>query len=229
MSGWYLLSHLFWLPAIAVTFRLIYRGKYPVASAAVSYFLGCLAVIPALLIQSVWNVHVPESPVANVVAVPLWACPVEEWAKLLAALGAARLLKEETNRRAFLALAVAASLGFAAAETVLFVMERGAHLLPIRVLISMPAHLSFTLFAAAGLAGSPSKEVSRRTFWGWWMLASAAHTAYSGPLAFDPDVSWCVPVGVMSTLLAASVALAAIRVKRRPLDRGKHRDQSPQF
>lgn len=216
MSGWYLLSHLFWLPAIAVIFRLIYRGKYPVAAAALSYFLGCLAVIPALLIQSVWNVHVPESPVSNMIALPLWACPVEEWAKLLAALGAARLLKEETNQRAFLALAVAASLGFAAAETVLFVMERGAYLLPVRVLISMPAHVSFTLFAAAGLAGSPSREVSRRTFWGWWMLASVAHTAYSGPLVLDSEVSWWVPVGVMGTLLGASVALAAVRVGRRP-------------
>lgn len=216
MSGWYLLAHLFWLPAIAVVFKLLYTGRHPVSSAALSYFLGCLSVIPALLIQSVWNVHVPESPASNLLELPLWACPVEEWAKLLAAVGTARLLKEETNRRAFLALGVSASLGFAAVETVLFIMQRGVEILPVRVLISMPAHVSFTLFAAAGLAGSPSRQVTRRSFWAWWLLASLAHTAYSGPLAFDPEVSWCVPVGVLGSLLTAAVILALVRVKRRP-------------
>jgi len=217
VPAWYLVVHLFWIPAIALVFRFAYTARWPVRAAALSYFFGCVSVVPAFLIESVWNVYVPESRITNVLELPLWACPVEEWAKLLAALLTARLLNLAPHRRSFIALAISASLGFAAAETLLFVMERGAEILPLRVLISMPAHVSFTMFAAVGLAGSRTREVTRRTFWGWWFLSSVAHTAFSAPLVFDPDVSPFLPILLMAAFLTGAGLLATVRLRRRRL------------
>jgi RsiW-degrading membrane proteinase PrsW (M82 family) len=214
MSPWYLTVHLFWIPAIAVLFKLVYRGSHSVLAACLSYFLGCLGVIPALVLQAVWNVHVPAGEVATLLELPLWAAPVEEGVKLFAALLAARLLLLDCSRRDFVCLAAGAALGFAAAETLFSVAFNGFDVLPLRVLVSMPAHASFTLFAAIGLAGSARPQVTRRTFWGWWLLSSLAHTSYSAPLLLDRDAALWLPGLIMLAFVALAGVFAAFRLRR---------------
>lgn len=214
MPGWSLTVHLFWIPTLALVFRLLYRGRHPFMAALLAYSLGGVAILAALFMQAAWNISLPENQIMTLLELPLWSAPVEEWAKLLAAVVTARVVSPDRPSRDFVAISVAASLGFAGGETVLFVMEKGADVLPLRVLISMPAHVSFTLLAAIGLAGGRSPRETRRLFWSWWALASLAHTAYNAPLLLDPETSPLYPLAATLLFFGLALLFAWLRLKR---------------
>lgn len=210
----YMLAHIGWLPALVVLFRLAYRERNPVFAAAVSYFFGCIGTIIALAMQAVWHDYMPQSPVLDAVGLILYRIPVEEWTKIVAALLAARVLQIPLNRISFIPIAVSSSLGFAATETALYVTEFGLDLLPVRVLLSIPAHISFTLFTAIGIATAKDAEMTKRTVWGWWLLSLFAHVSYNVMLLLTPSSTIIVPFSLVGVLYAGAISIAVIRFKK---------------
>lgn len=213
MTPWTLLVHLIWVPSLFVLFLKVYRGPYPLVSALLAYFLGALMTVPALGMQLLWNLSVPETPASSILEMPLWSIPIEEGAKVFAALLAARFLGYAPPRRCFLPLAIAAALGFAAAETAMAVVQMGPDVLPLRTVLSVPAHVIYTTFAAAGLAGSPRDPIGKLAFLGWWSLSVAAHLTFNGLLTYFPDASPLEAFQVLAVLGVLAGALATLRTR----------------
>jgi RsiW-degrading membrane proteinase PrsW (M82 family) len=210
MSPWTILVHLAWLPVVFILFLKLYKGPHPVAAALLAYFLGGLMVTPALALQQLWNAMVPRGSISEMLELPLWFIPVEEGSKLVAALLSAVVLRYEPPRRSFLPIAVAAALGFAVAETGFAVAVFGADSLPLRVLVSVPSHAVFTLFAAAGLVGKPAHPFRLRAFLGWWTLATGAHFAFNIVSLHETEADaldvfvWQAELGAAAALLATA-------------------------
>jgi len=212
VSPWTLLIHLAWLPLLLIAFLKLYRGPHPWPAAMLAYFLGSFMVLPAFGMQQVWNWSVPRSDLVTLLEMPIWFVPVEEGAKVFAALLAARTLGYSPPRRSFFPLALAAALGFAATETALAVTEWGIEVLPLRVLVAIPAHVVFTAFAGAGLVGASEGPVRLLAFLGWWTLASLAHSAYNFVVLYQPDATGLHLLGWLGCLVGATGLLAAVRL-----------------
>ncbi len=219
MSPLVLAVHLVWLPSLFVLFLKMYRGPHPFLSALLAYFLGAVMILPALLMQLLWNWSVPSDPMASVLEMPVWLVPIEEGAKIFAALIAARVLGYQPPRRSFFPLALAAALGFGAAETAMAVMQMGPEVLPVRTLLSVPAHVIFTVLAAAGLAGKPSAAVSKTAFLAWWVLAALAHSAYNTLLLYRPNTTLFHAFLFLLGLGCLASALGYVRLRLRRFER----------
>jgi len=199
-----------WLPPLFIVFMKLYRGRYPVGASLLAYFTGGLMVLPAVILQQIWDAYIPHERLVDLIAVPAWFIPVEEGSKLFGALLAAKALGIEPPRRSFLFIAIASALGFAVAETGFAVAAFGAESLPLRTLVSVPAHVVFTLFAAAGLVGKPAAPLHLAAFIGWWCLATGAHLAYDIVALYHPDADaldlfvWQACLSGMAVLLAIS-------------------------
>jgi RsiW-degrading membrane proteinase PrsW (M82 family) len=203
-----MIVHIAWLPLLFVLFMKMYKGPYPILAALLTHFVGGIMVVPALLMQILWNQQMPDEPLVTLLEMPLWFVPVEEWAKLTAALIAAKMLGYRPPRRCFLPLAVGASLGFAATESALAVAELGIDVLPIRVLVAIPGHIIFTTVAAASLVGKAGAKISRWALLGWWSLAAVSHTAYNMVVLYHPDADmldifmWLLSLAGIAAILA---------------------------
>ena len=211
-SPWVLLVHLSWLPLLFVLFLKFYRGPYPLLAALLAYFLGSLMTVPALVLQTVWNLAVLPGELSSILELPLWFVPVEEGAKLFAALLAALALGYAPPRRAYLPLVLASALGFAATESVVAVSVFGLDVLPLRVLVAVPGHVIFSSYAAAGLVGRADGEISWWAFLAWWSLATVAHAGYNVVVLHDPLATPLDILGWLIALAGASVLLSVVRI-----------------
>ena len=215
MSPWTVLVHMAWLPPLFIVFIKMYRGRYPVGASLLAYFIGGLMVLPAVALEQFWHAFVPHDRLVELIEMPLWFVPVEEGSKLFGALLAAKALGFEPPRRSFLFIAIASALGFAVAETGFALAAFGAETLPIRTLISVPAHVVFTLFAAAGLVGKPAAPLHLTAFLGWWCLATGAHISYDVVALYHPDANALDLFVWQAALSGAAVLLAIARLLQR--------------
>lgn len=211
VSSLLLLVHIAWLPLMFVAFLKLYARPHPFISALLAHFLGAIFILPALLFELAADQVLPARADPELLKLVVAVAPVEEGAKLGAAILAARLLGLSLEERSFLPVALAAALGFGAAETVLAVGVQGVDVLTVRVLVSVPAHVLFTSFAAALVIGGKARSSRWTSSLGALALACAVHIAYDAVLLVQSGTPM---LGVVLWLLAWGVASAMLTLVR---------------
>lgn len=140
-------------PGIAICLFIFYRDVYnrePKLNLFISFFLGCLAIIPAVLFEQAFSSTIDGS----VTGVALFAYAVvgfsEEFSKFLG------LRLYSYNKKSFdepldgIVYSVMVSMGFATLENVMYVLNyaqagKGIEVGFQRMFLSVPAHASFAV------------------------------------------------------------------------------------
>jgi RsiW-degrading membrane proteinase PrsW (M82 family) len=157
-------------PGIAICIFILYKDIYnrePRLNLFVSFILGCLAIIPAIIFETVFEKTVERSLTG--VAVFAWCIVAfsEEFSKFLG------LRFYSYRQRSFdepldgIVYSVMVSMGFATLENLLYVlnyaqMGRGMEVGIQRMFLSVPAHASFGV--VMGYFAGKAKFNSRRSF-----------------------------------------------------------------
>lgn len=125
------------------------KDKYdrePLKHLAISFFLGCLSVIPALFLEYYLGSIFPEDTM-NVTVTLIWAFGIvagsEELSKLIMLRLYAFRQKEFDEPFDGIVYGVVVSLGFAAIENLFYVFEGGVSVGLLRMFTAVPAHASF--------------------------------------------------------------------------------------
>ena len=183
-----------------------YRPK-PRRLLAVAFFLGMLSTIPAAAIEfAVLNdVHIGAGAALATAAVAMLFVvgPVEELSKFMAVrLGPFRSLYFDEPRDG-LVYAVAASLGFASLENLVYILQFGPEVMVGRAPLSTLAHVIFGSFWGLGLGMQAKQDQRGRSLWlvGGLSVAAVAHGVFN-ILVFTQS-----PVGVLVALLLVAAGL----------------------
>lgn len=183
-----------------------YRSK-PRRLVAFGFFLGMLSTVPAAAIE----VAVLDDArtgagagLATAAAAMLFVVgPVEELSKFMAVrLGPFRSLYFDEPRDG-LVYAVAASLGFASLENLVYIFQFGPEVMVVRAPLSTLAHVIFGSFWGLALGMQAQNDQRARGLWlvGGLVVAAAAHGVFN-ILLFTQS-----PVGVLAALLLTALGL----------------------
>lgn len=172
-------------PAFAVMVYIYSRDKYekePLKVLIISFFLGAVSVIPAIILESVGQDiiyfgkgHVQQTFIKAFILVGL----SEEFSKYIF------LRYYAFRNRAFnepfdgIVYAVMISMGFAAVENVMYVLNGGIQVGYLRAITSIPAHAVFAVFMGyyAGKAKFSTKKRSTYLIFGLF-AATLMHGFY---------------------------------------------------
>lgn len=156
-------------PIVAIATFIYLKDEYdrePLRHLFVSFVLGGLSVIPAIIIEVSFAVFFPENNL-NVVKTLIWAFIIvagaEELSKFVMLKYYAFKLKEFDEPFDGIVYGVMVSLGFAAVENILYVSEGGATVAILRMFTAVPAHASFGVVMGYyfGLAWQDKKNAWR--------------------------------------------------------------------
>ena len=135
------------LPVFVILLFVYLRDKdrEPMKTLLTAFGLGVLTVIPSALIESFLELFVPNDSfplLSNFFCVGL----TEEFFKLLVLLFYVFRHKDFNDTFDGIVYSVAVSLGFAAAENLLYTFENGVETGILRAVTSVPGHASFAVF-----------------------------------------------------------------------------------
>lgn len=161
------------LPALILLFYIRKQDKIeaePPGLILKLFLLGALTVIPAGIIEAIlttiFGFALNESSIAyKLIENFLFVALTEEWFKRLVTKKVTWKSPEFNYTYDGVVYAVAVSLGFAAAENLLYVSEGGLKVAILRALTAIPGHTMFAVFMGLQYA-----------------LAKKAHSAADGPL-----------------------------------------------
>jgi RsiW-degrading membrane proteinase PrsW (M82 family) len=200
------------------------REREPLGNLAAYLLLGCVAVIPAAMVEGGLLALLPDGPRGlSVLWLPVWVffgiALVEEAAKRLLLLARARRDRHIEEPFDWLVYAVAVALGFATLENVFYVYESGAGTGVLRAFTAVPAHgldgtmMGWRLARAARLQGAPARRERRLAL----LEPTAWHAAYDLPLlaletpAFAELAVLLLPAWLAVLLAQWRVCVARIR------------------
>ncbi len=158
-------------PVLLVAFYIYLRDKYerePIALLVLAFVAGCLIVIPVSIVES--RLSVPAQSMQNYASAGWTAFVVaaftEESFKFLALMILFWDNKNFNEKFDGIVYAVFISLGFAAVENIMYVMDGGASVGILRAFTAVPAHALFGIVMGyqTGLARFFPKEKSWRLF-----------------------------------------------------------------
>lgn len=158
-------------PVLVVAFYIYLRDKYerePIAQLVLAFVAGCLITIPVSIIEG--RLSVPAQSMQNYASAGWTAFVVaaftEESFKFLALMILFWDNKNFNEKFDGIVYAVFISLGFAAVENIMYVMDGGAQVGILRAFTAVPAHALFGIVMGyqAGLARFFPKEKSWRLF-----------------------------------------------------------------
>ena len=186
------------------------HGPAPRRLIAVTFALGCLAIIPAGLVE---YVLLGESFLAEgaglggvAVGMLLVVGPIEELSKFaVVRLKAYRSLYFDEPMDG-LVYAAAASLGFASLENVLYVVDFGPEVMIVRAPVSTVAHLVFGSIWGYALGLHQQSGYSRH-----WLVAGALALGACTHAIFNILLSGPLPLGLAALALTAVGAIWAFR------------------
>jgi len=206
--------------------------REPLRTILVTFALGALATLPAMLFNAVGVFLLSGLLGANVVSewliLFLVVGPVEEAMKLWAVARYAYRRPEFDEPVDGVVYGAAAALGFAAAENVLYLSRFGSEIFIVRGVLSNPGHALFAAFW--GLALSRAKalpnvgSVRARTIARGWMVAALLHALFDALLSAGqhrllPSV---VVMGIVALLMLAIFVYVEVRTVRH-VARSPHR------
>ncbi|NLK09234.1 MAG: PrsW family intramembrane metalloprotease [Firmicutes bacterium] len=161
--------------------------KEPLRLILLCFALGMLAVLPAILLEDPFRISMDQGSVKIRLLLAFLVVGLgEEGLKLLAAYIAVYRREDFSEIVDGMVYSMAAALGFAAVENLLYTITFGIQIAPARALISSLAHGAFSGLAGyhLGLAKFRSKNPTYQVFVG---LFSAAflHGLYNSLLTFE--------------------------------------------
>lgn len=138
-------------PIFAIIFFVYLKDEYdkePMKHLVISFLLGCISVIPAMVLEYSAAVAYPDDP-TNLMNTAIWAFIIiagsEELSKFIMLRFYAFRQKEFDEPYDGIVYGVIVSLGFAAIENVMYVYSGGGGLSValLRMFTAVPAHASF--------------------------------------------------------------------------------------
>lgn len=172
-------------PVLAIIWFIYLKDKYepePIKHILISFFLGCLSVIPAIVLEWSLGSIYPENP-SNVLVTAVWAFGIiacsEEFAKFIFLKWYAFKQKEFDEPFDGIVYGVMISLGFAAVENIFYVQDGGIKVALLRMFTAVPAHASFGVIMGYyfGLAWQFKEDALRYQLRGF-LAAVVLHGAY---------------------------------------------------
>ena len=148
-------------PGIAICIYIYFKDKYnkePLGLLIMSFILGMLSIIPAIIIQLAFGISLEKLSGASIVSVALFAYGIvalsEEGSKFLALRFYAYPKKAFDDPFDGIIYAVMVGMGFATLENIGYVMQHGIGTGITRMFLSVPAHATFAVLMGyhAGLA-----------------------------------------------------------------------------
>ena len=172
----YILVHLAWSRD---------RFREPLGNVALYLLLGALSVVPVLIASIAIELAFPSSevgPIGPIMSAFLGVALVEEGAKLLALRLRAWRDTHLDEPFDWVVYAVSVSLGFAAVENIIYVLQHGAGTGWLRAFTAVPCHALFGTVMGARLALQASNKGSVGWCWSSLLLPILWHGAYDAPL-----------------------------------------------
>lgn len=208
-------------PGIAICLFIYFKDKYnrePLGLLILSFFMGILSIIPAVIIQIALT-----KPVEHIMGKGMLYTAVFSY--LIVALGeegskflALRFIPY--RRKAFddpfdgIVYAVVVSMGFATLENILYVMDHGFATGVLRMFLSVPAHATFGVLMGYHVGLARFDPANKRKY---MFLAIFWPVVFHGTFDFLLFVgnTWMHFAGaVISFIVAAKLSLKLIRRKQ---------------
>ena len=212
-------------PGIAICLFIFYKDIYnrePKLNLIVSFFLGCVAIIPAIIFESAFN----YTNNGSVTGVAIFSFAIvgfsEEFSKFLG------LRLYSYNKKSFdepldgIVYSIMVGMGFATLENVMYVLKyaevgQGLEVGLKRMFLSVPAHGTFAV--VMGYYVGKAKFDSKNSF--WLMLAGLLgavffHGTFDFFLFVSSSTAWGAETGEGLLALGALVSfIIALRLSRK--------------
>lgn len=157
-------------PGLAISLYIFLKDQYnrePALQLLISFFLGCLSVIPAILIQLFSTKPIENIMGEGILFTAVFAYLIvgmsEEWSKYL------MLRLYAFPKKAFdepydgIVYSVMVGMGFATVENIGYVLQHGFGTALLRMFLSVPAHGTFAVLMGY-FAGKAKFNPERKTF-----------------------------------------------------------------
>ena len=139
-------------PGVAISSYIIFKDEYnkePRKHLLVSFLLGALSVVPAMLLELplMWTdiLSYFSSPIGNATKAFLMVALPEELAKFIMLKTYAYRQPEYDEPFDGIVYAVMVGMGFATAENIMYVYEYGVATGVVRMFLAVPAHATFAI------------------------------------------------------------------------------------
>ena len=139
-------------PGVAISSYIIFKDEYnrePRKHLLISFFLGVLSIIPAILLElpMAWTVQSNffNSPIGNAFKAFVMVALPEELSKFIMLKMYAYRQPEYDEPFDGIVYAVMVGMGFATAENIMYVYEYGIATGVIRMFLAVPAHATFAI------------------------------------------------------------------------------------
>lgn len=157
-------------PGLAISLYIFLKDQYnrePALQLLISFFLGCLSVIPAIIIQLFATKPIEHMMGEGILFTAVFAYLIvgmsEEWSKYL------MLRLYAFPKKAFdepfdgIVYSVMVGMGFATVENIGYVLQHGFGTALLRMFLSVPAHGTFAVLMGY-FAGKAKFNPERKTF-----------------------------------------------------------------
>ncbi len=157
-------------PGLAISLYIFLKDQYnrePALQLLISFFLGCLSVIPAIIIQLFTTKPIEHMMGEGILFTAVFAYLIvgmsEEWSKYL------MLRLYAFPKKAFdepfdgIVYSVMVGMGFATVENIGYVLQHGFGTALLRMFLSVPAHGTFAVLMGY-FAGKAKFNPERKTF-----------------------------------------------------------------
>ncbi|MBP6686657.1 MAG: PrsW family intramembrane metalloprotease [Lacibacter sp.] len=158
-------------PGIAISLYIFLKDRFnrePHLNLIVCFLLGCLSVIPALIIQIFTTKPVERLMGEGIFFTAVFAYLIvgfsEEWSKYIMLRSYAYPKKSFDEPFDGIVYSVMIGMGFATVENILYVQQHGLGTALVRMFLSVPAHATFAVLMGY-FAGKAKFKPERRTFY----------------------------------------------------------------
>lgn len=158
-------------PGIAISLYIFLKDRFnrePHLNLLVCFVLGCLSVLPAILIQLLTTKPVERLMGGGILYTAVFAYVIvglsEEWSKYIMLRSYAFPKKSFDEPFDGIVYSVMIGMGFATVENILYVQQHGLGTAVVRMFLSVPAHATFAVLMGY-FAGKAKFKPERRKFY----------------------------------------------------------------
>lgn len=158
-------------PGIAISLYIFLKDRFnrePHLNLLICFLLGCLSVLPAILIQMLTVKPVEMLMGGGILYTAVFAYVIvgfsEEWSKYIMLRSYAYPKKSFDEPFDGIVYSVMIGMGFATVENILYVREHGLGTAIVRMFLSVPAHATFAVLMGY-FAGKAKFKPERRKFY----------------------------------------------------------------